>query len=304
MAGSSGLAGAVGDWLTTVGPFLRDMWWDEVLNIAGALYRVWLGSEPMERLRLVAVSPPAFQRAPSKVRYVNRCHVETQGCVVSKTLKYDIKQRIFTRQSTQKTARSDLPRIGEAVTTTKVEATNTLRYSLTPHLATSKAKHLEYGGREVPYSRSQHLHASGSLAQWRPFRPCSRSQLLHASGPLAQWRPFRAPLSLMVAWAESDSVGSTWTQACLEKLELAAETIRLIFFVLGDDASLGPLSYLYVLIRRARVQIISNGECTGDDITTCTTLGSFEGIQGKRPPSLVHSLDQGHHPRASIDCVR
>ena len=59
-----------GDWLTTVGPFLRDMsasssmWWDEVLNVAGALYRVWLGSEPMERLRLVAVSPPAFQRAP------------------------------------------------------------------------------------------------------------------------------------------------------------------------------------------------------------------------------------------------
>ena len=49
--------------------------------------------------------------------------------------------------------------------------------------------------------------------------------------------------SLMVAWAESESVGSTWTQTCLEKLELAAETIRLIFFVLGDDASLGPLSF-------------------------------------------------------------
>ena len=59
-----------GDWLTTIGPFLRDMssssslWWDEVLNVAGALYRVWLNSEPMERLRLVAVAPPAFQRPP------------------------------------------------------------------------------------------------------------------------------------------------------------------------------------------------------------------------------------------------
>ena len=36
----------------------------EVLNVAGTLYRVWLNSEPMERLRLVAVSPPAFHRAP------------------------------------------------------------------------------------------------------------------------------------------------------------------------------------------------------------------------------------------------
>ena len=59
-----------GDWLTTVGPFLRDMsssssmWWDEVLNVAGTLYRVWLNSEPMERLRLVPISPPAFQRPP------------------------------------------------------------------------------------------------------------------------------------------------------------------------------------------------------------------------------------------------
>ena len=48
-----------GDWITSIGPFLRDMssssslWWDEVLRVAGALYRVWLGSEPMERLRLV-----------------------------------------------------------------------------------------------------------------------------------------------------------------------------------------------------------------------------------------------------------
>ena len=71
---------------------------------------------------------------------MNRCHVETQGCEVSKNLKNDIKQRIFTRQSSQKTARSDLPRIGEAVTTTEVEATNTSRYSLKPHLATSKAR--------------------------------------------------------------------------------------------------------------------------------------------------------------------
>ena len=58
------------DWLTTVGPFLRDMsssssmWWDEVLNVAGNLYRIWLNSEPMERLRLVPVAPPAFQRPP------------------------------------------------------------------------------------------------------------------------------------------------------------------------------------------------------------------------------------------------
>ena len=59
-----------GDWLTTIGPFLRDMssssslWWDEVLNVAGTLYRIRLNSEPMERLRLVAVSPPAFHRPP------------------------------------------------------------------------------------------------------------------------------------------------------------------------------------------------------------------------------------------------
>ena len=58
-----------GDWITTIGPFLRDMsssssFWDEVLRVAGALYRVWLGSEPMERLRLVPVSRPAFQVAP------------------------------------------------------------------------------------------------------------------------------------------------------------------------------------------------------------------------------------------------
>ena len=59
-----------GDWITSIGPFLRDMssssslWWDEMLRVAGALYRVWLGSEPMERLRLNPVSPPAFQVAP------------------------------------------------------------------------------------------------------------------------------------------------------------------------------------------------------------------------------------------------
>ena len=59
-----------GDWITTIGPFLRDMsssssvWWDEVLRVAGALYRVWLGSEPMERLRLAPVTPPAFQAPP------------------------------------------------------------------------------------------------------------------------------------------------------------------------------------------------------------------------------------------------
>ena len=56
--------------MTTIGPFLRDMssssslWWDEVLRVAGALYRVWLESEPMERLRLMPVSPPAFQVPP------------------------------------------------------------------------------------------------------------------------------------------------------------------------------------------------------------------------------------------------
>ena len=59
-----------GDWLTTIGPFLRDisssssMWWDEVLQVAGTLYRVWLNSEPMERLRLTPVTPQAFQRPP------------------------------------------------------------------------------------------------------------------------------------------------------------------------------------------------------------------------------------------------
>ena len=59
-----------GDWLTTIGPFLRDisssssMWWDEVLQVAGALYRVWLNSEPMERLRLTPVTPQAFQKPP------------------------------------------------------------------------------------------------------------------------------------------------------------------------------------------------------------------------------------------------
>ena len=59
-----------GDWSTTVGPFLRDMsssssmWWDEVLNVAGNLYREWLNSEPMERLRLMPVAPLAFQRPP------------------------------------------------------------------------------------------------------------------------------------------------------------------------------------------------------------------------------------------------
>lgn len=55
-----------GDWLTTIGSFLRDisssswMWWDEVLQVAGALYRVWLNSEPMERLRLTPVTPRPF----------------------------------------------------------------------------------------------------------------------------------------------------------------------------------------------------------------------------------------------------
>ena len=59
-----------GDWITTIGPFLKDMssssslWWEEVLRIAGTLYRVWLGSEPMERLRLVPITPPAFQAPP------------------------------------------------------------------------------------------------------------------------------------------------------------------------------------------------------------------------------------------------
>ena len=53
----------VGDWLTTIGPFLRDinfsssMWWDEVLQVAGTFYRVGLNSEPMERLRLTPVTP-------------------------------------------------------------------------------------------------------------------------------------------------------------------------------------------------------------------------------------------------------
>ena len=69
-----------GDWLTTIGPFLRDisasssLWWDEVLNVAGALYRVWLNSEPMERLRVVPITPPAFQRPP-------RLRIEQRGSV-------------------------------------------------------------------------------------------------------------------------------------------------------------------------------------------------------------------------------
>lgn len=69
-----------GDWLTTVGPFLRDMsssssmWWDEVLNVGGTLYRIWLNSEPMERLRLAPVAPPAFQRPPW-------LHIEQGGSV-------------------------------------------------------------------------------------------------------------------------------------------------------------------------------------------------------------------------------
>ena len=61
-------------------PFPQDicarssLWWDEVLNVAGALYRVWLNSEPMERLRLVPITPPAFQRPP-------RLRIEQRGSV-------------------------------------------------------------------------------------------------------------------------------------------------------------------------------------------------------------------------------
>ena len=67
-------------WSSCIGPFLRDicasssLWWDEVLNAAGALYRVWLNSEPMERLRLVPITPPAFQRPP-------RLRIEQRGSV-------------------------------------------------------------------------------------------------------------------------------------------------------------------------------------------------------------------------------
>ena len=102
--------------------------------------------------------------------------------------------------------------------------------------------------------------------------------------------------SLTVTWAESASVGSTWTQTCLEKFELAAETIRLMFFVIGNDASLGPLSYLYVLIRRARVQIISNGECTGDDITV-QSLGHLGPVQ---PWGALREYKENAHLRSCI----
>ena len=59
-----------GDWLTTIGPFLRDMsassslWWDETMRVAGESYQRWLASEPMERLRIVASLPPSFRHAP------------------------------------------------------------------------------------------------------------------------------------------------------------------------------------------------------------------------------------------------
>lgn len=102
--------------------------------------------------------------------------------------------------------------------------------------------------------------------------------------------------SLMVTWAAGESIGSDWTQACLEKLELAAETICLIFFILGDDASLGPLSYLYVLIRRARVQIISTGECTGEDIT----VQSLGHLGHARPWTALREYQENAHLRSSI----
>ena len=104
----------------------------------------------------------------------------------------------------------------------------------------------------------------------------------------------------MVTWAEGESIEARWTQICLEKLELAAETVRLIFFILGDDAALGPLSYLYVLIRRARVQIISNGECTGEDITV-QSLGHL-GLA--RPWAALREYQENAHLRSSIASTR
>ena len=59
-----------GDWITSVTPFMKDLssssaaWWDEVLRCAGDLYGRWLSSEPMERLRIRAVTPESFKNMP------------------------------------------------------------------------------------------------------------------------------------------------------------------------------------------------------------------------------------------------
>lgn len=59
-----------GDWLTTIGPSMRDLspsssaWWDEVLKAAGAAYQTWLGSSPMDKLKVEASSPAEFGRMP------------------------------------------------------------------------------------------------------------------------------------------------------------------------------------------------------------------------------------------------
>ena len=59
-----------GDWITSVTPFMKDLssssaaWWDEVLRCAGDLYGRWLSSEPMERLRIMAVTPESFKNMP------------------------------------------------------------------------------------------------------------------------------------------------------------------------------------------------------------------------------------------------
>lgn len=62
-----------------------------------------------------------------------------------------------------------------------------------------------------------------------------------------------AVTSLMVTWAAGESSGSDWTRECLEKLELAAETIRVIFLILGDDVTLGTSAPMGGLERLPRV---------------------------------------------------
>ena len=59
-----------GDWLTTIGPFMRDIssssaaWWNQVMAIAEEAYRRWLDADPITRLRLTPTVPASFQSAP------------------------------------------------------------------------------------------------------------------------------------------------------------------------------------------------------------------------------------------------
>ena len=59
-----------GDWLTSITPLMKDLssssatWWDAVLTVAGDSYQTWLNSDPLTRLRINPVTPPAFLRSP------------------------------------------------------------------------------------------------------------------------------------------------------------------------------------------------------------------------------------------------